>query len=77
MINLELKSLLGEEFEPVPDGFDYDTLTDAEMQGALTDIVSHMGAEGVLSFGDVYSILMEELHNDVLTLAATRRLEHE
>lgn len=59
----------------IPEDFDFDVLTEADLDQALTELVSEIGAEGVLSYGDVYSILREELYNDMLDLAAQKYLE--
>ena len=73
---LDLKSLLGEDFEALPADFDFDQLSETEIDWALRTIVEHMSAGHILSYGDVYAFFREELNNEILELAAQNHLEN-
>lgn len=45
---------------------DYSKMTNQEFDNILEEVVSEMSAGIILSYGDVYSILSEELNNEVL-----------
>jgi len=46
---------------------DYSTMTDDEFDAILAEIVSKLTPAQILSYGDVYAILREELNNEILT----------
>lgn len=45
---------------------DYSQMTDDEFRETLTKIVGKMSTEEILAIGDIYSVLAEELNNEVL-----------
>lgn len=45
-------------------------MTDAEHYAILKRLVSNMSASTILGYGDVYSILSEELNNEILDVWA-------
>jgi hypothetical protein len=46
---------------------DYSKMTDEEFDAILLELVEKMSAAEILSYGDVNTILREELNNDVLS----------
>jgi hypothetical protein len=73
----KLDELMQTEFEPLPEDFDFNVLKEEEIAWALEELVGSMSAAAILSYGDVYMVLREELNNEVLDLAAQRRLERD
>ncbi len=49
---------------------DYSAMTDTEHYEILKRLVSNMSASTILGYGDVYSILSEELNNEILDVWA-------
>lgn len=54
------------EISECPKYKDYSELTNEEFDQILEEIVGGMSSAEILSYGDVYNILAEELNNEVL-----------